>query len=229
MEGRLGAGVLWLRAALVAFVAFFLGVAGHVSADGLLPGPWALGVLFALAVVLCVPLVKAQVRLPRMVLLLVGGQTGVHLALSATGGHHGDEPAVAAPVVAPPTPALPEVDGARVGSLMDAYRAGSVGPDLDASMSLPVGHLIEDALAHAPMMAVHLVAAVLAALWLAHGERLLWNLMSLLGERLVSAFTRALVVPTWLRPAPIALSEVAPLWSRWLRQPNSRRGPPLFA
>ena len=39
--------------------------------------------------------------------------------------------------------------------------------------TLPVGHLVSDLSAHAPMMVVHLVAAALVGLWLAHGERCL--------------------------------------------------------
>ena len=40
METMLDARLRWLRALLVGSVAFFLGTAGHVMANGLLPGPF---------------------------------------------------------------------------------------------------------------------------------------------------------------------------------------------
>jgi hypothetical protein len=41
--------------------------------------------------------------------------------------------------------------------------------------------------AHAPMMAVHLVAAALVGLWLAYGERCLWTMIAVTGRRLFAA------------------------------------------
>ncbi len=166
--------LLWARAFLLASIACFLGVAGHVTADGLLPGPGWLALLVAVGAALCVPLLSRPASALRLVVLLVGGQTLVHLFLTVTAGHVGD------PIRATAHPvgrALPTVDGRRVGSLQDQYEA-AVGT-AHAQPALPVGHLVEDVSAHAPMMAVHLLAAVLVGLWLAVGERALWTLLAL--------------------------------------------------
>jgi hypothetical protein len=72
---------------------------------------------------------------------------------------------------------------------------------------------------------------VLVGLWLAHGERCLWTLLSLTGRRLVLAV---------LLPVPVApprpclrsyLRVQAPLGppSAWLTRPGTHRGPPLLA
>src|ERR1700754_1831549 len=99
VDPRMDPVVLWARAALLAFLACCLGVVGHVTADGLLPGPVWLGVLLLVAVVLCVPLLSRPASSLRIVLLLVGGQTLVHLFLSIAAGHRGDpRPSVHAPV-----------------------------------------------------------------------------------------------------------------------------------
>ena len=86
VERRTDAAVLWLRAFLLASVAFFIGIAGHVSADGLLPSTGLVAALFMLSVLACVPLVRRRLGLVRIVMLLVGGQAGVHLALTLSGG-----------------------------------------------------------------------------------------------------------------------------------------------
>ena len=44
-EARLDPLLLWSRALVVGSVALFLGVAGHVTADGLLPAPPVLALL----------------------------------------------------------------------------------------------------------------------------------------------------------------------------------------
>lgn len=175
MDSRMDPGVLWARGVLVAFVACFLGAAGHVTADGLLPGPAWLVVLFLVATALAVALLARPASTRRIVLLLVGGQTLVHLFLTVTAGHRGDARPAATRHLTPS--ALPTVDGHRVGSLQDQYHA-TIG-SAPVQPSLPVGHLAADLSAHAPMMAAHLLAAVLLGLWLAVGERSLWTLVAL--------------------------------------------------
>jgi hypothetical protein len=174
VDARTDPVVLWARAALLAFLACFLGVAGHVTADGLLPGPFWLVVLFLLAVAVCGPLLARPASALRLVVLLVAGQTAVHLVLTVAAGHRGDQ---RPPVSVPAPAALPVVDGRRVGSLQDQYDA-AVGTT-HVQPAIPVGHLVQDLSAHAPMMAVHLLAAVLLGLWLAVGERSLWTLLAL--------------------------------------------------
>lgn len=226
MEARIDAGVLWARALALGSIAFFLGVVGHVSADGLLPGPTLLVVLLLMSVALSAPMLHRQASPLRIVALLVGGQTTIHLVLTVTAGHVGDPSPLAVPHTTGPG-ALPTVDGHRVGSLQDAY-AGMTGSSASAP-SVP-GHLIADMSAHAPMMGVHLVAAVLVGLWLGYGERLLWNILTLTGRRLLALVLVLVPVapPTTRAEYAVAARPRRPR-SRWVIRPDSRRGPPLLA
>lgn len=228
MERRVDAAVLWLRALTVASVFFFLGVAGHVTADGRLPGPALLVTFFVLSVLLSVPMLTRPASATRLVAMVAGGQTLLHVALSATAGHTGD----VAPAVTPARPTgstgfLPVVDGRRVGSLQDAYAplAGTEAP----APALPVGHLVEDLQTHAPMMAAHLAVAVLVGLWLAHGERALWTLVALAGRRFVPALVvhQPACLPARVTPLPAQRLPVPS--TDHLTRSHSRRGPPLLA
>lgn len=228
----MAAGVLWARAVALGAVAVLLGVAGHVSADGLLPGAAGLGTLGAVAVLMSLPVVGRQIRPATMLLHVVAGQAVVHVVLTLTAGHRGTAAGSTstAPEAHHPVGSLPVVDGRRVGSLRDAYDSGTDAVVAGTGTPSPLTHLVDDLAAHAPMMAAHLAAAAVVALWLAHGERLLWNLVALLGRRLV----RVLAVPA---------ASVAPRASLWvpvrhdrttatlcrLIGPQPRRGPPLPA
>jgi len=232
VEGRIDSYVLWLRALVVAGVAFFIGIAGHVTAEGLLPGPVTLLVLFAFAVLLSAPLLNGPASRLRLVVMTVGGQALLHLALSVSGGHVG-EPSAGAAGVAPRTTTLsdlPVVNGQRHGSLLDAYAAGA-GSSSAPAPALPVGHVLNDLTSHAPMMLAHLVVAAVVGLWLARGERCLWTVLALAGRRLVLVLVTVLAppVPARSRRLPAAEANFPLLRSRWLSQPLSRRGPPLPA
>ncbi|KQP66862.1 hypothetical protein [Nocardioides sp. Leaf285] len=234
-EPRVDPVVLWLRAGLLATVTLFLGAAGHVTADGLLPGPVVMTLLTAVTLVLSAALLARPASTLRLVTLLVGGQAAVHVVLSATAGHVGDAPTTATPAggaAQAASASLPQVDGRRVGSLLDAY-TGPAG-DLASGPSLTLGHLVEDLAAHAPMMAAHLLAAALVGLWLAVGEHALWALVALAGAvlaapwRLLAAWarTRSLpapargrLVPTSHHPAPVVAH---------LARSVVRRGPPAL-
>jgi len=224
---RIDAGVLWARALVLGVVTLFLGVAGHVTADGLLPGPLFLTALLVGSVLLSAPMLARQVSPLRMVALLVGGQTAIHLVLSLTAGHRGDA-ATAAATHGTPIGALPVVDGRRVGSLQDAYDGlsgqGSLAP------AVPVGHLLDDLAAHAPMMVAHLVAAALVGLWLGYGERCLFTLLALTGRRVLAAAWALAPVAVVPRLAPLDTDRalVGPR-SVWLVRPDSRRGPPVLS
>lgn len=217
--------LLWARAFLLAFMACFLGVTGHVTADGLLPGPGWLVALLLVGTLVCLPLLGRPASGLRLVVLLVGGQTLVHLFLTVTAGHAGDR--AAPPVAHHSGRILPTVDGHRIGSLQDQYDA-MVGSAY-AQPALPVGHLVDDLSAHAPMMAVHLIAAALVGLWLAVGERSLWTLVTLatavLLRRLVPVLLPVLperrLVDLPAGPAGLA----APLR---LTRSVVRRGPPAL-
>jgi hypothetical protein len=234
MESRVDALVLWARACLVGLLALGLGVVGHVTADGLLPSPVFLAALLVFSVLLSAPLLSRPASSTRIVAMLVGGQAFIHLALTVTAGHRG-EGASAGTAPSPSSGAagmraLPVVDGHRVGSLQDAYQ-GMSGQSTSFAPTLPVGHLVNDLSAHAPMMAVHLAAAVLVGLWLGYGERCLWTLLALTGRRVVAAVVVLAPVATPLRPGLSAAVHPEPELraSRWLARPLSRRGPPLLA
>jgi hypothetical protein len=221
MGSGMDRGVLWARAVLLASVTVFLGTAGHVTADGLLPGPAAMVLLYAVAVVGAVAFLARPATAPRLVVLLVGGQTLVHLVLSAAAGHAGDAATAAAARAG--GLALPTVDGRRTGSLLDAYDAGATHA---ASPALPVGHLLEHLTQHGPMMAAHLVVAVLVGLWLAVGERALFTLIAL-AVRVAGARLRPL--PVRRRPVLPAAAPAVPLFSSVLARAVVRRGPPVVA
>jgi hypothetical protein len=224
METVLDARLRWLRALVAGSVAFFLGVAGHVTADGLLPGPAGLALLLAVSVVVALPLLGRRVSSVRTVTLLAGGQAFIHLALTLSGGHVGDPRSAHTPTAPHGLTPLPTVDGRRVGSLQDAY----LGTPTDSVTPVLPGHLVGDLQAHAPMMAVHLLAAALVGLWLAHGERLLLAVLTLTGRRL-SALVRLVVpvgVPAASSASYVSLRSPAGPRSAWLARPHSRRGPP---
>jgi hypothetical protein len=230
MAGRLDPCVLWARASGVGALAFFFGVAGHVTADGLLPGPGLLAGLLAFSVLSSAPLLNRPAGPLRLVSMLVGGQAAIHLVLTVTAGHAGDPASAASgPGRAAALGALPVSDGHRVGSLQDAYQGVAGQPAM--TPALPVGHLVNDLSAHAPMMAAHLAAAALVGLWLAHGERCLWTVLALTGRRVLAVVL--LLVPVPLAPASrwrhAAVAILAGPRSRWLVRPDSRRGPPVLA
>lgn len=200
--------VLWARAALLGSVACLLGVAGHVTADGELPGPAWLALLLVVSVSLCAPLLARPASTLRVVVLLVAGQGLVHAFLVVTGGR---------------SPA-----GHRVGSLQEHVDAGMAGgphgPALDAA------RVAGDVSAHVPVLAVHLLVAVLVGLGLALAERALWTLAALVRPLLV-AWTLVLVrvvAPVrdlaTLPAAPPALRS-----SQRIARSVVRRGPPLLA
>lgn len=120
----------------------------------------------------------------RVVALLVGGQTGVHVALTLAAGHVGDA-ATTVPLRSgsPLTPA--SVDGRRVGSLMEQTTAPAAAtPGVDASL---LAHLQGQGLG---MLAAHTAAAIALGLWLALGEKALWRVLLLAAQGAFRALTR---------------------------------------
>lgn len=222
--------VLWARAVVVTLLAVFLGAAGHVTAEGLLPGPGVLVLLVVVGAVVSAALLARPASSLRVVVMLVLGQAGVHAVLTATGGHVGDAPTARGPLAHATGAALPVVDGRRVGSLQEAYE----GAGHAVAPALPVGHLVSDLTAHAPMMVVHLVAAVLVGLWLAVGERSLWTLVALASTAFLRPFLLALAALGAVRvpsvvTAAVRSDEPAPRTTSLLARCVVRRGPPLLA
>lgn len=79
--------LLWSRAALLAVVVLAVSVIGHVSADGLLPGPLALLTLLVATTAVSARFLTRQASTPRLVALLVGGQVVIHGVLTLLAGH----------------------------------------------------------------------------------------------------------------------------------------------
>ena len=77
------------------------------------------------------------------------------------------------------------------------------------------------------MMAAHLAAAALVALWLAHGERCLWTVIALAAGVLLALLDRPVPLPA---PALVRATAVlrAPAVVRRLARSLDRRGPPLL-
>jgi hypothetical protein len=200
----------WVRALVLASVGLTTGVTFHVSADGLLPGPWALVALLVLSTVGVAPFLGAPASTRRVVTLLVLWQTLIHGALTVLSGHRGD------------------LSGGHT-------EAGEHAQELVWSR---VHHVVEDMTgAHAAMAMGHLLAAVLVGLWLAAGERALWRLLSL-AVRPVLSVVRALgnvaLAAGWSGAAPRVkapqLAHGADLLTRWfLVRAVLRRGPPVAA
>lgn len=233
MEPRIASSLVWLRAAVVATLGFVLGVAGHVTADGLLPGPMVLAALLGVGWVVSARLLVRPASTTRLVGLLVGGQFAFHAVLSATAGHRSTgstaaSPLPAPPPISPPPLRLPEVDGRRVGSLYDAYQS-ALPQSSSGELTLRVPHLVSDLAAHAPMMAVHVLAAAVVGWWLASGETALWTLLTLLGHRLVGACTLRTPVLPATGPAPVMPASPPAPNSLLLTRAHARRGPPVLA
>lgn len=235
---------VWPRALVLAATVLGVGTVSHVLADGLLPGPVAMLVLLGLTTLALGPFLRSPAGPVRLVALTVGGQALVHVVLGATGGHGGASrtTAVLSPAALPPSPLQPHtVDGRRVGSLMDQSLALPPAPGGGTGEGA-LTHLLGHALAGGPaMLLAHTAAAAAVGLWLALGERALWDLLVLLAVRARRACEAAapaarlrtayaalasLPDPALLRPA------VAP---PVLRPPGrhhpravTRRGPPLL-
>lgn len=232
--------LVWPRALVVGLLAVTLGTTGHVTADGLLPGAAPMTALAVVSVVLAAPLLVRRASPLRLVAMLAGGQAGIHLVLTTAAGHRGDH---ATPHPSPVTPALPArsgeptlpvEDGRRIGSLYDAYAQAAASPSAappTAGDAAPWSHLLSDLASHAPMMAAHLAAAGALALWLARGERALWDLLVLATHRILTPPALAALVPSTtcrVRPDRAAVPILLPS-SVWQSGACGWRGPPAAA
>lgn len=236
---------VWPRALVLAATVLGVGTVSHVLADSLVPGPVAMLVLLAVATLALGPFLRSPAGPLRLVVLTVGGQALVHLVLGATAGHGGPQRATTA-VSTGPLPASPlqphVVDGRRVGSLMDQSLALPPPSGARAGEG-PLAHVLAHAFAGGPaMLLAHTAAAAAVGLWLALGERALWDLLVLLAVRARRACGAA-VPATRLRTAYAALASLpdpallrpAVVPPPVLRPPGrhhpravTRRGPPLL-
>jgi len=87
MELVAGPALRWTRALLVAAVAFAAGLVAHLSSDGLLPGLPQLALLYAGCAAATAGFLGRPASTRLVVALLVAGQTGIHLGLTAMAGH----------------------------------------------------------------------------------------------------------------------------------------------
>jgi hypothetical protein len=178
----------------------------------------------------------------RVVALLVAGQAVVHVVLSAAAGHRGDP--VSRAVAPAPAPVAPPVaaTGERRGSYFDVAYAPTVG-DQSGGLSLPAPllHAVADATAHPLMALAHLLAAVACGIWLAMGERALWQLVDLTSRawsglaapalsRWATAVRAVAIAAVEVRIPELVLVVLAPAPQSAVRSRSvSRRGPPRAA
>lgn len=188
--------LLWSRAALMAVVVLAVSVLGHVSADGLLPGPLALLALFGVTTVASAAFLTRQASALRLVALLAAGQAVVHGALTLLAGHRGEGPVAATAGAAPASGGF-VFDGRQVertGSYFDQVAAmqaggasgaaGASGGHLGSSLGHLVDHLASQGVA---MLLAHGAAVAVLGLWLAVGERALWTVLTLTTSRVLGA------------------------------------------
>jgi hypothetical protein len=236
MLDRATPALRWSRALVLAGVAYALGLAAHLSAGGLVPGPVGLGVLFALTLVGSAGFLGRAASTLRVTALLMGGQAFIHAALTASAGHAGDPATHAVSPVAPVDPTAV----ARRGSLYDVYaRATHARTGAADGPGVPdwAQHLADDLTGpHALMAIAHLVAAALVGLWLASGERALWGLVRLSRQAFAATLrhlSAALGTVTAATPRTDVVVRLDGLPARRLHASllgttHARRGPPAL-
>lgn len=222
---RIGGILLWARALVLAAVALLGGTVAHTAADGLLPSTRAMLVLLAAAALVASRFVRRPPSRTLTVLLVIGGQTAIHVALTLLAGHRGDVPASAPAVALAPA----------TGSLHDELMGGRV-PRAATPSGEWVTHLARHVSEQSPWMVLgHLVAAVLLGWWVATGETAVCRLLVLVGVRLRERLTgptsphpgpgrgTALRPPRDAAPAPVVRRRP------WVVGALTHRGPPLLA
>ncbi len=97
MDQPAGGALRWTRAAFLAGVAMLTGTVAHVSAGGYLPGAAPMVWIFLACLAASACLLGRPASRLRVTLMLMAGQTFIHGALTAMGGHRGDPPLTATP------------------------------------------------------------------------------------------------------------------------------------
>ena len=238
MDRTAGGALRWTRALLLAAVAMGSGVIAHLTADGRLPGPAVLGLLFLLCVAGAAALLGRPASTLRVVVMTVAGQTLVHGFLTALSGHRGDPPLRRVMVASAPVPAPVPTGPGRRGSYFDlVYAPTHQGAGAQLVLPAPVQHLMADVSGpHAVMALAHVAAAVIVGLWLAVGERALWHLVVLAADgarRVVEAACSSYARVRWgarvlLAPLPLPDDRPPPRLRQVLDRIVVRRGPPLL-
>lgn len=196
--------LLWSRAALLAVVIVAVSAIGHVSADGLLPGPLALLTLLVATTAVSARFLTRQASTPRLVALLVGGQVVIHGVLTLLAGHASGAVPGAGSASAGAAASVAGGSGSGSGFVFDGRHVERTGSYFDqvtamqpaavptapsgsaaghgSALSHLVEHLGNQSLA---MMLAHLAVVALLGVWLAVGERALWTVLTLTTTRLL--------------------------------------------
>lgn len=202
MQSRATADLVAIRATVVAALSLLLATVAHALAGGLLPAVWTLVAMFVLTAVGTALALDRQASRTRLALLLIGGQTTIHFAMTALAGH-GDEGGLRASTVH--------------GALTDAVH--HILEDLFTDGPMMLAHLAAAALTGV------LLGHAERALW--HVLALLRR-----ATGLVAVVLRAVPVVTVARPiAPRTAVTTGPLrlQSRLLTGSSVvRRGPPAL-
>ncbi len=163
---------------MLASVALLAGVVSHALADGRLPGALALTLLWGSCLLGSALLLMVRASAPRIVVMLLAGQTWVHGVLSATAGHRG-EVAEQFPPLAPASLGAPTGGG----SLLERFRASTDAANTYAPDDW-IPHQVDHLTAQGPfMLLAHVGAAAAIGLFLAVGEDALWRLLALAAVR----------------------------------------------
>ena len=191
-----------VRALVLSAVALGLAVVAHVSAGGVHPDAWTIVVLLGFCALGSSVWLGREASRRQIFLLLIGGQTLLHGAMTVTAGNAGDN--------------------------------GTEHSTFSGTVVTTLQHLFEELTpAHAPMTLAHLAAAALTGLWLAHGERALWDLIGLAAHATRRAVL-SLAVPhvcgvrlSGSHPPAASFLVAAPLCQVFLCDTHVRRGPPV--
>lgn len=208
MGGR--AALRWLRALTLASVMLGAAYSGHLAGGGTAPPSGLLGPVLVVLTLAVAPFLDAPATAWRVVVLVLTGQALLHGALELVGS--------AAPMAHSPT---------GPGMAYMVPRGSSASSATSWVTLLTVDHV--------DMLAAHVGAALLVALWLAAGERAAWTLVGVTALTVAetwSALCDACVVTASVvrtrPPAPFALvdrPQVLPsVWEGCCAV--SRRGPP---
>lgn len=199
-----GGGLRALRAAVLALVALGLAATAHALAGGELPSPWTLAMAMGPLAAGAAVLTRRQLRTPSLLGWLATTQLLLH-GFFAAGSPAGDANAVVA-----------GHGHAGAAASMPLSGLPAAGPAPGSSDALALGH------SGTGMLVAHVAAALLTALALSHGERVLWLLWEWVRPALVG---EPVPVVTVSAPPRIAAAAAFP----WLvALPTAApRGPPL--
>ena len=121
-QWRAGAGLRWMRAAVLAASGVLGGSLFHVAADGGLPGPPGLLAIWVVSTVAVAPLLGAELGPYRVVALLVAWQAGVHAILGVLADRGPGVQAVASKLARPSCDRRRRAQGGRRSALVPRLR-----------------------------------------------------------------------------------------------------------